>query len=83
MVRRIDGIVRVPPLNDHDQDLLLSTGKLFTQEERREAFTSISAKAKSYSETLVERWDKEIDTYLVYVCTHSNITYSDLRRKLM
>ncbi|KAI0323669.1 hypothetical protein GY45DRAFT_1376152 [Cubamyces sp. BRFM 1775] len=54
-------------------DLYLSSGRLFTDEEKREAFTRIASKSKEYSEALVERWMKEIDTYLVYAGLFSAI----------
>ncbi|KAI0331619.1 hypothetical protein GY45DRAFT_1209831, partial [Cubamyces sp. BRFM 1775] len=45
----------------------------FTDEEKREAFAKIAAISKEYSEALVERWVKEIDTYLVYAGLFSAI----------
>ena len=46
---------------------------LFTDEEQREAFTKTAAISQEYSKALVERWIKEIDTYLVYVRVTSSM----------
>ncbi|KAJ8462919.1 hypothetical protein ONZ51_g10591 [Trametes cubensis] len=46
---------------------------LFTDEEQRDAFTKTAAISQEYSKALVERWIKEIDTYLVYAGLFSAI----------
>ncbi|KAI0653552.1 hypothetical protein C8Q70DRAFT_895439, partial [Cubamyces menziesii] len=45
----------------------------FTESEKREAFTKAATITKGYSEALIERWIKEIDTYLVYAGLFSAI----------
>ncbi|KAJ8495321.1 hypothetical protein ONZ51_g1757 [Trametes cubensis] len=46
---------------------------LFTQDETKQAFSKIATQVKQYSEALIERWSKEIDTYLVYAGLFSAI----------
>ena len=40
----------------------------FTEEEKKDAWDKTAEVVKTYSDELVERWNKEIDTLLVYVC---------------
>ncbi|KAJ8456923.1 hypothetical protein ONZ51_g11837 [Trametes cubensis] len=63
------------PPQEHDTlwDLYGSSGKQFTDEEKKAAFTNIADTVKKYSDELVERWGKEIDTYLVYAGLFSAI----------
>ena len=43
----------------------------FTEEEKKKAWDETAQRVKEYSDELVERWNKEIDTLLVYVCVVS------------
>ena len=43
----------------------------FTEKEKKEAWDEIAGLVKTYSDELVDRWNKEIDTLLVYVCVVS------------
>ncbi|KAH9893622.1 hypothetical protein C8Q73DRAFT_828855 [Cubamyces lactineus] len=67
----IIGVRNAP--NNQSQNLHLSSSELFTADEKSKAFSQIATKAKEYSEALVERWVKEIDTYLVYAGLFSAI----------
>ncbi|KAH9893625.1 hypothetical protein C8Q73DRAFT_791449 [Cubamyces lactineus] len=62
-----------PQYHDTLGDLYGSSGKQFTDEEKKKAFTNIADIVKKYSDELVERWGKEIDTYLVYAGLFSAI----------
>ena len=42
----------------------------FTEEEKKKAWDEIAGIVKTHSDELVDRWNKEIDTLLVYVCAH-------------
>ncbi|KAI0653555.1 hypothetical protein C8Q70DRAFT_1163708, partial [Cubamyces menziesii] len=57
----------------HIRDLYWSSDELFTDGEKREAFAKAATITKEYSEALIERWIKEIDTYLVYAGLFSAI----------
>ena len=48
----------------------------FTEEEKKEAWDEIAGIVKTYSDELVDRWNKEIDTLLVYVCVDRYIAAS-------
>ena len=41
--------------------------KDFTEEEKKNAWDETAKVVKTYSDELVDRWNKEIDTLLVYV----------------
>ena len=51
----------------------MSGRELFTDSEKREAFTKAATITKGYNDALIERWTKEIDTYLVYVRVMSKV----------
>ena len=42
----------------------------FTEEERRDAWKVVDEAVKNYSDEMVQRWIVEMDTLLVYVCSH-------------
>lgn len=50
------------------QDLLEERKTLHTEEEKEKAWADVSGMVKTYSDEMVERWNKVIDTYLVFVC---------------
>ncbi|KAJ8456922.1 hypothetical protein ONZ51_g11836 [Trametes cubensis] len=57
----------------HIRELYMSGRELFTDSEKREAFTKAATITKGYNDALIERWTKEIDTYLVYAGLFSAI----------
>ena len=48
----------------------------FTEEEKKEAWDKTAKVVKIYSDELVDRWNKEIDTLLVYVSVECSIVVS-------
>ncbi|KAI0363359.1 hypothetical protein BV20DRAFT_149734 [Pilatotrama ljubarskyi] len=57
-----------PPSYD---ELVEQRKGLFTAEEKEQAWNEVNQIVKTYSDDMVERWNLEIDTYLVYVRLHS------------
>ncbi|KAI0653557.1 hypothetical protein C8Q70DRAFT_1059179 [Cubamyces menziesii] len=55
------------------RDLYHSSHGLFTKDERREALVNAATITKGSSDAFIERWIKEIDTYLVYAGLFSAI----------
>ncbi|KAI0359369.1 hypothetical protein OH77DRAFT_1395060, partial [Trametes cingulata] len=47
--------------------------QLFTREEKEEAWAELAGTVKTYTDEMVERWNSEIDTYLVYAGLFSAI----------
>ncbi|KAI0359424.1 hypothetical protein OH77DRAFT_1395124, partial [Trametes cingulata] len=47
--------------------------ELFTPEEKDEAFALLSGSVKKYTDEMIDRWNTEIDTYLVYAGLFSAI----------
>lgn len=41
--------------------------EVYTEKEKTEAWTSVAKTVETYSDKMIERWIKEIDTYLVFV----------------
>ncbi len=41
--------------------------KMYTQTEKREAWSSAAKMVETYSDEMIKRWKEEIDTYLVFV----------------
>lgn len=50
------------------QDLLEERKTIRTEEEKEKAWADAADMVKTYSDEMVERWNKVIDTYLVFVC---------------
>ena len=50
--------------------------KDFTEEEKKNAWDETANVVKTYSDELVDRWNKEIDTLLVYVSFDCSIVVS-------
>ncbi|KAI0666941.1 hypothetical protein C8Q78DRAFT_405404 [Trametes maxima] len=55
------------------KELIEDRKNTFTDEEKNKAWTSVAAQVERHSETTVERWNKEIDTYLVFAGLFSAI----------
>lgn len=53
------------------QDLLEERKTIRTEEEKDKAWTDAADMVKTYSDEMVERWNRVIDTYLVFVCNAS------------
>lgn len=49
------------------QEVFKSRNKMHTAEERAKAWTDTAEVVKTYSDEMVQRFNTEIDTYLVYV----------------
>ncbi|KAI0358168.1 hypothetical protein OH77DRAFT_1248321 [Trametes cingulata] len=47
--------------------------ELFTPEEKGDAFAELAGTVKTYTDEMIERWNSEIDTYLVYAGLFSAI----------
>ena len=50
------------------QDIWEKRGSRYTAEEKAEAWSGTAEIVKTYSDEMVQRMNKEIDTLLVYVC---------------
>lgn len=48
--------------------MLLKKSEVYTEEQKREAWTDAAVMVQNYSDDMIARWNKEIDTYLVFVC---------------
>ncbi|KAI0359335.1 hypothetical protein OH77DRAFT_1020108 [Trametes cingulata] len=49
------------------EELMEQRKELFTPEEKDEAFALLSGFVKKYTDEMIDRWNTEIDTYLVYI----------------
>ncbi|KAI0769373.1 hypothetical protein BD413DRAFT_82826 [Trametes elegans] len=54
-------------------ELVQKRGELLSEEEKSKAWSDAASMVKTYSDELVDRWNKEIDTYLVYAGLFSAI----------
>lgn len=52
------------------QKLLEERKNICTDEEKAKAWTDVADMVKTYSDDMIERWNKQIDTYLVFVRAH-------------
>ncbi|KAI0359417.1 hypothetical protein OH77DRAFT_1395249, partial [Trametes cingulata] len=55
------------------QELKEQRKELFTREEKDEGWTLLSDSVKNYTDEMIDRWNTEIDTYLVYAGLFSAI----------
>ncbi|KAI0666944.1 hypothetical protein C8Q78DRAFT_406810 [Trametes maxima] len=62
-----------PPEVPTLQELIEDRKNAFTDEEKTKAWAFVAAQVEKHSETTVERWNKEIDTYLVFAGLFSAI----------
>ncbi len=49
------------------QEMLDKREEVYTQEQRTNAWSDAAGMVQNYSDDMVARWNKEIDTYLVFV----------------
>lgn len=55
------------PAHIRIQDMLDKRDKVYTSEEKTNAWSDAAGMVQNYSEEMIARWNKEIDTYLVFV----------------
>ncbi|KAI0359388.1 hypothetical protein OH77DRAFT_1022905 [Trametes cingulata] len=55
------------------EELMEQREELFTREEEEEALAELAGTVKTYTDEMIERWNTEIDTYLVYAGLFSAI----------
>lgn len=67
---RLQCCVLVPvskPSHIRIQDMLDKRDKVYTSEQKTNAWSDAAGMVQNYSEDMIARWNKEIDTYLVFV----------------
>ncbi|KAL1940404.1 hypothetical protein VTO73DRAFT_8976 [Trametes versicolor] len=62
----------VPP-ETTPKDLYQQHGQIYAQEQKAQAWSEAAGMVKQYSDEMVDKWNKEIDTYLVYAGLFSAI----------
>ncbi|KAI0644899.1 hypothetical protein C8Q79DRAFT_739345 [Trametes meyenii] len=72
MAMELPNIAESTPAPDVE-DVLSRRKNLFTKEETDKAWEDVSSMVKNYSDEMVNRWNKEIDTLLVYAGLFSAI----------
>ncbi|EIW54221.1 uncharacterized protein TRAVEDRAFT_132550, partial [Trametes versicolor FP-101664 SS1] len=53
--------------------MLLKKSEVYTEEQKRKAWTDAAVMVQDYSDDMIARWNKEIDTYLVFAGLFSAI----------
>ncbi|KAI0667083.1 hypothetical protein C8Q78DRAFT_1082590 [Trametes maxima] len=61
------------PTKGHLEALINKRETLYTEEERAQAWSDAAEMVNRYSDDMIKRWNKEIDTYLVYAGLFSAI----------